>query len=360
MNNLTVRSSQGPYTVRFDHPFAGLEDGLAERAHLLIDARVADLYGGALAKALAAPSVLRIEATERSKSFEQFPAYMTHLLDHGVRREHTLVAVGGGVIQDITAFLAATLLRGLPWRFYPTTLLAQADSCIGSKSSVNVDRYKNQVGTFTPPRDVVISTEVLATLDEVAVRSGLGEMIKVHLIAGWEQTRAIARDYAKIFQDSQLMAHYIHRSLEIKRVKVEADEFDLGERLVMNYGHTFGHAIESATEYAIPHGIAVSLGMDMANQLSRRFGFISEEVEEELHALLRLNYAGFDRVPVPEEPFFAALSKDKKRAGPDVALILMRGPGEVFHARYPFDGALRQMIQETLQSVAHPAEADVW
>ena len=143
MSELVVQSHRGPYTVRFGAPFAGLEDGLGPKEHLLVDARVAELYHPALAHALAGPSVLRIEATEASKSLERFPAYVTHLLEHGIQRDHRLIAVGGGIVQDITAFIAATLLRGLPWRFYPTTLLAQADSCIGSKSSVNVGRYKN-------------------------------------------------------------------------------------------------------------------------------------------------------------------------------------------------------------------------
>ncbi len=351
VDELVVHSHAGPYAVCFRPAFAGLEGGLAPHEHLIIDARVADLYSDLLAPALAGRSVLRLLAAETNKSLERFPEYVEHLLHKKIRRDHVLIAVGGGVIQDITAFLAAILLRGVKWRFYPTTLLAQADSCIGSKSSINVGRYKNQVGTFTPPSEIVISTAVLDSLEESDVRSGIGEMIKVHIISGWEETRALAADYSRIAKDPQVLTRYIHRSLEIKKLKVEADEFDRNERLVMNYGHTFGHAIESATDYAIPHGIAVTIGMDMANFISWRFGLISREVYEELHALLALNYRGFERAAISAEEFFEALAKDKKNIGGDLSLILMRGPGQVFPGRYPNDERFRGLCRDYLENL---------
>ena len=117
MDDIVIQSHKGPYTVRFDRAFAGLEASLAPHEHLIIDERVADLYSKVLRPAVAGHSVLRIEATEANKSLEKFPHYVMHLLDHGARRDHVLVAVGGGIIQDITAFIAGTLFRGLQWRF---------------------------------------------------------------------------------------------------------------------------------------------------------------------------------------------------------------------------------------------------
>jgi 3-dehydroquinate synthase len=356
---MVIQSHTGPYTVRFGPPFAGLDAGLGDRQHLIVDARVAELYARPLAPALNGCSVLRIEATEANKSLERVPGYMTHLLERGVKRDHVLVAVGGGIIQDIACFIAATLLRGLAWRFYPTTLLAQADSCIGSKSSINVGGYKNQVGTFTPPKDILISTEVLDTLEETDVRSGIGEMIKVHIISGWDETRALAADYPRIAADKALLAHYIRRSLEIKKGKIEADEFDRRERLVMNYGHSFGHAIESATDYAVPHGVAVTIGMDMANYVSAQFGLIGRDVYDEIHPLLATNYAGFEGTPIPPDRFFAALSKDKKNVGERVSLILMRGPGELFREQVPQDGRLRGICREYFTEFRRSRTSDV-
>ncbi|MBI3319299.1 MAG: 3-dehydroquinate synthase [Candidatus Omnitrophica bacterium] len=348
---MVIRSHRGPYRVRFGEAFAGLDRGLTDREHLLIDAKVAELYGRALASALAGRSVLRIDATEANKSLERLPDYVTGLIERGIQRTHVLIAVGGGIIQDIAAFIAATLLRGVAWRFYPTTLLAQADSCIGSKSSINIGPYKNQLGTFTPPEEIWISPEVLETLSDTDLRSGIGEMLKVHLIAGWEDTRAIMADYPRLTHDAPLLMRRIRRSLEIKQGKIEADEFDRGERLVMNYGHSFGHAIESATDFMIPHGIAVTIGMDLANYASLRFGWISQSVFNELHTLLVGNYAGFEQASVPEDRFFAALAKDKKNVDCDITLILMRGPGAVFRDRYRFDERLRGLCREYFRVV---------
>ena len=343
---MVIQSHRGPYQVRFGGLFEGLEKGLNQREYLIIDRRVADLYSKPLEAALSSDSVLRIEATEANKSLEKFSFYVEQLLESGVKRDSTLIAVGGGILQDIVAFIAATLHRGLAWRFYPTTLLAQADSCIGSKSSVNVGRFKNQLGTFTPPQEILICPEVLDSLGRTEIQSGIGEMIKVHIISGWEDTRTIADHYRRLFSDKPSMVKTNWRSLEIKKQKIEVDEFDKNERLVMNYGHSFGHAIESATGYAIPHGIAVTLGMDLANEVSLRKGFIDEPVYEELHALLAPNYAGFEEHPIPKEPFFSALTKDKKNIGAELTLILLRGPGKVFRSRYPHDASFRSICTD--------------
>lgn len=347
-SELVIASHRGPYRVRFGTPFEGLENGLAAGEHLIVDAKVAALHEKALARALAGPSVLRIEATEPHKSIEALAGPITHLLERGIRRDHVLVAVGGGIIQDIAAFVAATLLRGLKWRFYPTTLLAQADSCIGSKSSINVGRFKNQLGTFTPPAEIRLSTDVLKTLPEPDMRSGIGEMIKVHVISGPEDARRLAGAYPSLQKDPAALSAAIRRSLEIKKVLIEKDEFDQTERLVLNYGHTFGHAIESATEYRIPHGIAVTIGMDMANRFSERIGLCPKGLLDPVSAVIARNAAGFEHVPVPEERFFDALSRDKKNAGADVRCVLLRGPGQVFLDRRPLAGALKDFCSEYL------------
>lgn len=354
MHELVIQSHRGHYRVRFGEVFEGLE-ALGPRAFVIIDARVAELYAAGLSGVLAAPSTLRIEATELNKSLERMPEYVLHLLDHGLRRDCTLIAVGGGIIQDIVCFIAATLMRGLPWRFYPTTLLAQADSCIGSKSSINVGRFKNQLGTFTPPADILVSTGVLDTLDEADLRSGLGEVIKVHVMSGWDDLRALARDYPRLASDRPLLQHYIRRSLEIKQVRIEADEFDTGVRLILNYGHTFGHAIESATHYAVPHGIAVTVGMDFANFVSWKLGLLDRETFEFLHGVLVANYGKFAAVPIPADAFFDAFARDKKHSDADVSLVLLRGPGDAFLDRYPNDERFRGICREFLAHL--PAQA---
>ena len=204
-NRLVIQSHKGPYAVEFvDEPFAGIA-AEGPQKHYIIDSRVATLYREQLAGVLASRSVLLVEAKEGSKSLELCSDYVVHLMACGIKRGHVLVAIGGGIVQDITCFLAAVLLRGVEWHFYPTSLLAQADSCIGSKSSINVGPYKNVVGTYTPPVRIVLCPAVLSTLPETEIRSGVGEMLKVHAIAGPDAFDRIAADYSTLLADASMM-----------------------------------------------------------------------------------------------------------------------------------------------------------
>lgn len=336
---MIIQSHKGPYSVTFeDGAMSRMRSALpAQGVHFIIDARVAKLYAEPLKDVLSSPSVLLVEAAEPNKSLDKFTAYVEHLVANGVRRDHVLVAIGGGIIQDIACFLAATLLRGVDWYFYPTTLLAQADSCIGSKSSINVGDSKNLLGTFTPPKRIWIDTGFLKTLDDRDMRSGVGEMLKVHAIEGPDSFARIVADYDRIFSDKTVLMHYIYRSLEIKKRVIEADEFDRGLRNIMNYGHTFGHAIESATNFAVPHGIAVTIGMDMANFVASRLGLSDLGYYQSRHPILAKNYRGFTDLNLPLPAFFKAIAKDKKNTTAKISLILPDAQGKIQRGLYDND-----------------------
>ncbi len=348
---LEIQSHSGVYTATFDdQAIARMNEDVPPGAHFIIDKHVADLYAVPLARILASPSVLLIEAIEPNKSLERMPEYVNHLVSRGARRDHHLVAIGGGIIQDITCFLAATMLRGMDWRFFPTTLLAQADSCIGSKSSINCGDAKNILGTFTPPRSVDICVSFLDTLEATDVRSGVGEMLKVHVIDGPDSFDAIAGDYSRLFLEPDIMRRYVRSALEIKKSYIEKDEFDQGIRNIFNYGHSFGHAIEAATNFAIPHGIAVTIGMDMANFVSWRLAVGTEADFRRMHPTLKANYNGFEAVAVPIDLFLSAISKDKKNTGSgSVTLILPNLEGKVFRDAYANDPGFAAVCTEYLQ-----------
>ncbi len=321
-DRFVVQSHTGPYEVEFDRgAISRITGTVPAKSHFFVDANVARLYAKELRSVLESPSVLVVEATEANKSLERFPEYVEHLVSHGVRRGQVLVAIGGGITQDIVCFLAATVLRGLPWWFYPTTLLAQADSCIGSKSSINVGRAKNIVGTFTPPRRVIIDPAMRETLKEVDVRSGYGEMLKVHAIDGPASFDRIAADYSRL-GETDTLEHFIRRSLMIKKRIIEEDEFDRGPRNVMNYGHTFGHAIESATEFRVPHGIAISIGADMANHVAVALGRMDAAHFRRMHPVLRANVEGYQDETIPFGAFMEAIVRDKKNSDDMLTLIL--------------------------------------
>lgn len=351
-NQMTIQSQRGPYSVQFDEfALSKLNANLPENAHYIIDENVAKLYAREMDHVLSSPSVLVLEATEEAKSLEHFPKYVAHLIGHQMRRDHVLVAIGGGIIQDITCFLAATMMRGVRWILYPTTLLAQADSCIGSKSSINAGNAKNILGTFTPPNEVFISTSFLKTLNERDVRSGVGEILKVHAIDGPSSFAKLAEDYLTLFSDQKLMELYIRRALEIKKGYIEEDEFDRGVRNLFNYGHSFGHALEAATEFSIPHGIAVTMGMDMANYSATQLGVGSATNFDRMHATLKANYIGYENIPVPLDSFLTAISKDKKNVGSgEVTIIIPDSSGKIHKSRHANDEKFSRICADYLET----------
>ena len=310
---ISIMSESGPYQVSFgDSRISALAEELQTPVHILIDEKVQSLHEEFLKPITDGRSCIPIRAEERSKSLEALPKVVEELARRGIRRNHILVAIGGGIIQDITAFLASCLLRGLDWVFIPTTLLAQADSCIGSKSSINCGSVKNLLGTFCPPRTIAVAPRFLLTLSNIELMSGLGEIIKVCAIEGPETFDEIKSKYPEVLQDHEVLQKFIIRALLIKKRFIELDEFDRGVRNIFNYGHSFGHAIEAATEFRIPHGVAVSIGMDMANFVAMEKKLCSPAFYEGMHSTLRMNYEPFFGETIDYKRFNEAISRDKK------------------------------------------------
>ena len=346
-NQTTIQSHKGEYTVSFIRSgMDRLNRDPIEDAIYIVDKNIAKLYGDRLSKILNSERVLKIEATEENKSLDCFPAYIEALVKLEVRREQTLVAIGGGIIQDITCYLATTLMRGLPWVFYPTTLLAQSDSCIGSKSSINSGDVKNILGTFTPPNKVVIDVDFLSTLEEKEIFSAVGEMIKVHAINSPTDFDKISDNYEQIISNQSIMEKFIYNSLLMKKKFIEIDEFDQGPRNVMNYGHSFGHAIESATNYAIPHGIAVTMGMDIANYVASKLGVSESKHFERMHPVLDKNCKSYRQVSIDINSFMQALTKDKKNSSTQLRLILPDLDGNITIDLYDNNEKLLNIIQD--------------
>ncbi len=352
--NFEVQSATGPYQVRFNdallHDLPALLE--APQTHVLIDAEVAKLYANRMGAALQRPQTIQIEANETNKALQQIIPVMERLLDNGLRRDQTLIAVGGGIIQDITCFIASTLFRGVAWKFIPTTLLAQADSCIGSKSSINLGRIKNVLGTFNPPREIHISTEFLDTLQEQDIRSGIGEILKVHAIDSAAAYDRLSADYDALLNNRATLQAYIRDSLLIKRRYIEQDEFDRGIRNIFNYGHSFGHAIESATEFAVPHGIAVAMGMTIANKVAVLRQLTPERNFTRMQPALRKNYQQFAGQRLDPEKILSALTRDKKNTAARLMLILPTGEdAQIQRVPVAPDEEFRSQLQTALQVV---------
>jgi len=345
--NFQIRSSIHDYEVQFITDTAKvLEDELQPDDYVIIDNIIIQLYKNELENILKVTKHIGIDASETQKSYQGIIPIIQELIDNGFRKNHRLVAIGGGITQDITAFTASIIYRGVSWIFFPTTLLAQGDSCIGSKTSINFAQYKNQVGGFYPPRKIFINTDFLNTLSDLDIKSGLGEMCHYFPVVGEEDFKRFKRDYHAALKDKEVLKGLIARSLEIKKSYIEIDEFDQKERQVFNFGHSFGHAIESVTNYRIPHGVAVSYGMDMANFVSVKLGFLLEEIRIEMKEVLEKIWEGTYIYDISIDKYKIALSKDKKNVGKELRLILNKGYGHIFKAAIQMNDEFSSWIEE--------------
>lgn len=343
--SIVVRSHRHEYRVDFvDDVVAALAEAVPGDAFYLVDRQVLSLHPR-LGAYLEGAAVRVVDPSEDAKSFAAMAEVLDALARAAVTRSHRLVAIGGGVTQDITAFAASIYMRGVPWVFVPTNLLSQCDSCIGSKTSINLGPYKNQLGTFYPPVRILIDGGFLATLPEAAVRSGLGEMLHYALVSGESDFAFFADRIPGAVTDRSVLPSLIRRSLEIKRRMVEIDEFDTGPRNVFNYGHSFGHALESVTGYTVPHGIAVAFGMDLANVLSTDLGLLAAGERDRWRPTLEHVWRGTQLPAVDPEAYVAALGRDKKNVGRQINVILTRGAGVMFKTPLEVTAEVRGRIE---------------
>ena len=271
-----------------------------------------------------------MEATEENKRLDTALAICEKITEIPAKRNATLVSIGGGIIQDITGFVANITYRGINWVFVPTTLLAACDSCIGGKTSLNYKKFKNLLGTFYPPDEIHICSQMFQTLTERDFKSGLGEVVKFNIMAGEDGLANIESNIGDLLERKpETINRFIETSLSFKKKFIEEDEFDKGERIKLNFAHTFGHAIEVITEYEIPHGTAVAMGMIMANYISSERGLLNDDIvsrsEDVLLKVIDIDVKLLDK---PFEDYMKAMRKDKKQVGDSLTAVLISRYGK--------------------------------
>jgi 3-dehydroquinate synthase len=299
-----------------------------------------------------------INCSESEKNLESVVKILEIFEVSKVNRSSKVIFIGGGVLQDLATFASSIYLRGIDWEFYPTTLQSMIDSCIGGKSSLNFKAKKNQIGNFYPPNRIFIWVNFLNSLALEHIICGLVEGIKICAANSAESLSTFLKlcaDFARLDFSSQEFLNIIHYSLQTKKIFIELDEFDSGIRRYLNYGHTFGHAIESSSKLLIPHGVAVAVGILAANNLARSKNLIFTQTSTLEESLLRLlsfldkevlkSANGVDKVD-----FLSSLVSDKKSREDHFVFILPSLSGLVEY-RMPMSRESESDIVESLDAV---------
>ncbi len=341
MKNVTVRLGGRRYEIYvgaglLEHAGTMLREcRVRGRVVVITDSRVRPIYGPTLEKSLAAAelqtAVIELPEGEQQKSLDTAGRVCEELTNLNAERNTPILALGGGVIGDLAGFVAATYLRGVPLVQIPTTLLAQVDSSIGGKVAVNHGRLKNRIGAFYQPRMVISDIATLRTLPAGEISDGLAEVIKYGVILDAPLFGFVARRLNRIKAlDTTALEHVVYRCARIKAQVVAQDELDQFLRNILNYGHTVGHAVETASGFAVRHGEAVAVGMVAAGRIALRMGAFTADEARRIEGLLVRAGLPVNLPPYPVDQLMDIMKHDKKMRQGKLVFILPRAIGDVF------------------------------
>ncbi len=351
-SNFTVKSSPKNYELIIDkdEPVKSIINLLEENKKntLFIDKNVFSLYFGNLN--LEDKNVYIFEAIEENKDIEHALELIYYLENIGFTKSEKLIVVGGGIVEDIGAFVGATFKRGINWIFFPTTLLSMCDSCIGGKTGLNYRGVKNQVALFSSPYKIILNTNFIKTLNYNEIRSGLGEISKLCITGGeyfFDLYNSIVID-GKIdsFEDYLKL---ILSALYVKKAVIEEDEFEFNYRKSLNYGHTLGHAIEVMSQYKIPHGQAVAIGTIIANYLACIYGYLDRDKCDYIKKRLLNIIDKEDLSNLNINRTLELIKKDKKVQGNKLTLVAIKELGNTVFIKINIDDKLFNHIKSILE-----------
>ena len=323
-NSFEVKSHPKNYMVVFNNAFI-----IGDSRFLLVDKNVHNLYGIEKVQS----NTMAIDANEENKTIDTVLSVVDWLNSHDFTKADTLTVMGGGILQDIGGSVAKLYKRGINWVFIPTTLLSMVDSCIGGKVGLNYDG-KNQLALFSAPSKVIIATDFLDTLSEKDIKSGLGEALKLCIVGG-----DVALEVYKDYLTSTDIEPLIKTALHIKKEIIEDDEFEQGNRSVLNYGHTGAHCLEIMSNYRLTHGQAVVLGMYVVNKLyvhHDEYNHIGSDYYETYNKLCLDLIGDISDFDIDYSQLKDLLKKDRKTMG-DFVNFVVKLKGNRMATGYKFD-----------------------
>lgn len=348
-----VQASSGPYQV---HIGSGIQINLEkENSFSISDELVFNLWKDALPE-----DTFSVLAVEQNKTLETSAKIIEIMRSKGMKKGSHLNAFGGGIIQDLATITASLYMRGVSWTYFPTTLLGMVDSCIGGKSSINVGCYKNIAGNFYPPKDIIIDVEFCKTLTLADQVAGLCEAVKICFASKAGSFDQYIKSYSELqlpLSSEQLLG-LIELSLLTKKNFIEEDEFDSGPRLLLNFGHTFGHAIEAATHFSITHGVAVGIGMLAEMRLGMLLNKGNELPERAMHLdlYIRRLLRGIPGVMrsisnLDVDMAFEAFKSDKKHTNQSYVIIISDDRGYLERVSIPVSDDINRITLEIFEWV---------
>lgn len=355
-----VKSVLGNYQVILDSsesPLKKIHQLLADpSSFLIIDQNILNHFGQSVE--LDTSRIYAVNATEEAKTLEGVADFFDFLMAKKASKGAKIIVVGGGIVQEIAAFAARCYKRGVDWIFFPTTLLAMCDSCIGGKSSLNYKGVKNQLGLFSSPTEIFINLRFLESLPIGDLKSGMGEILKLCIIGGDKFLEIYeSRVRAALAKDLSALKELLLLALAIKRAVIEVDEFDNHERKALNYGHTIGHIIESLTKFQIPHGLAVVAGMIFANHISFALGMLPEKYTQKIDAISfdLLDESIVNKIAqLDPQKIFDLLATDKKAKDKNLQFILLQRPSLINLVKVDLQNQaqiISEIIAQVLQEI---------
>lgn len=344
---IEINSRLYDYFVNFIDNFADTVSSFGDKTVYVIDKNVFELYRKSFDKTDIGKIYL-MDAVESKKNMDTVMDIIAFWQRLSVKKDWKVICVGGGITQDVTTIASNLYLRNIQWYFFPTTLLSMCDSCIGGKCGINLGQYKNQIGVFYPPKKIFIDISFLDTLTYGDYLNGWGELLKFSLTLNTGFYNEIKQE--KSYIPCENIENYICKGLQVKKEIIEQDEFESDLRRVLNYGHTFGHALEAYTNNAIPHGQGVIWGIDVVNYIAWKEKLITEEYYHDIKALIKRAFLTESiRIAEPEK-LFEIIKTDKKAVTGIMNFAMLDAPSHLIVYPMKIDSYLEKLFKEYLET----------
>lgn len=346
VKEMSINSSLYDYSVIFVDDYSQCIREFDGNNTFVIDKNVYELYKEKFVD-IPTDHIYFMDSVEHKKNMDTVMEIIRFWKNINVKKDWKVICFGGGITQDVTTIASNLYLRNIDWYFFPTTLLSMCDSCIGGKCGINLDQYKNQIGVFYPPKKIFIDTCFIGTLSRGDVINGWGELLKFSLTDKPEFYERLSRE--KDFLHCENFAEYIYEGLLVKKGIIEEDEFESDLRRVLNYGHTFGHALEAYTNNVIPHGEGVIWGIDVVNYIAVKEGLIDRRYYEDIKALIKTAFIQNEIIIDNPDKLFSIISTDKKVRGNILSFAMLNGPSNLIVYPMSIDDKLRKLFLDYLE-----------